>query len=195
VSLFDSKFELLSETVSNEKGYYEFDITCEEKYTVRSEMLSYDTKEGEIIIPNTSGKSVLSLALKQPVKKGTDIAKILDLEIIYFDFDKWFIREDAAIELEKVLTFMQEYPNIKVDVRSHTDSRGTHRYNEFLSDKRAHSTRIWLIDKGISASRLTARGYGETQLVNHCKDCIKCTKEEHQANRRSEFIIVSVGTE
>ncbi len=81
---------------------------------------------------------------------------------------------------------------MKIDIRSHTDSRAPFKYNEKLSDNRAKSTRAWLIAKGISASRLTAKGYGERQLVNECSDGVKCTEEQHQANRRSEFIIVEM---
>ncbi|MFJ1429606.1 OmpA family protein, partial [Capnocytophaga canimorsus] len=87
---------------------------------------------------------------------------------------------------------MQEYPNMKIDVRSHTDSRGSDSYNMALSDRRVKSTIKWLIANGISADRLTGRGYGESQLTNHCSNGVDCSKEEHQANRRSEFIIVSM---
>jgi outer membrane protein OmpA-like peptidoglycan-associated protein len=81
---------------------------------------------------------------------------------------------------------------MKIDIRSHTDSRQTIQYNDALSDGRAKSTMAWLVKNGIKASRLTAKGYGETQLVNKCSDGIQCTEAEHQANRRSEFIITSM---
>lgn len=87
---------------------------------------------------------------------------------------------------------MEEYPKMKIDIRSHTDSRASHKYNDQLSDRRAKSTLQWLIDQGIDASRLTAKGYGERQLVNQCADGVKCTEEEHQENRRSEFVIVKI---
>ena len=116
--------------------------------------------------------------------------------MIYFDLGKFFIRKDAAFELEKVLAVMQEYPKMKIDVRSHTDCRQTAQYNEALSDKRAKSTMAWLVKNGIDASRLTAKGYGESQLVNDCgcepTNQSNCTEEQHQANRRSEFIVVSM---
>ena len=87
---------------------------------------------------------------------------------------------------------MQQYPEMKIEVRSHTDSRQTANYNEKLSDKRAKATVDWLVKNGINSVRLIGNGYGESQLVNHCADGVKCTEEEHQANRRSEFIIVSM---
>jgi outer membrane protein OmpA-like peptidoglycan-associated protein len=103
--------------------------------------------------------------------------------------DKSNIREDAAIELEKILDVMVENPTIKINVKSHTDSRASFEYNEQLSERRAKSTLEWLVKNGIDAGRLTAKGYGERELVNKCSDDVPCSEEEHQANRRSEFII------
>lgn len=90
------------------------------------------------------------------------------------------------------MAVLEEYPKMKIDIRSHTDSLASHKYNDQLSDRRAKSTLQWLIDQGIDASRLTAKGYGERQLVNQCADGVKCTEEEHQENRRSEFVIVKM---
>jgi outer membrane protein OmpA-like peptidoglycan-associated protein len=87
---------------------------------------------------------------------------------------------------------MKQFPAMKVDVRSHTDSRQTSEYNSALSNLRAKATKDWLVKNGIEASRLTSKGYGESQLVNQCSDGVKCSEEEHQANRRSEFIVVSM---
>lgn len=112
--------------------------------------------------------------------------------MIYFDLGKSIVRKEAAIELEKIRQVMIQNPSMKIDVRSHTDSRQTHAYNEKLSDRRAKATVAWLVKKGIAADRITGKGYGETQLLNKCADGVKCTTEEHQANRRSEFIIVSM---
>jgi outer membrane protein OmpA-like peptidoglycan-associated protein len=128
----------------------------------------------------------------KPITVGTDLAKTLDIPMIYFDLDKSYIRKDASYELAKVLTVMQQYPAMKIEVRSHTDSRQTAAYNEKLSDRRAKATVAWLVKNGINSARLIGKGYGESQLVNPCSDGVKCSEEEHQANRRSEFIIVSM---
>lgn len=125
-----------------------------------------------------------------PYKIGEDLAKILALKPIYFDFDKYFIRSDAAMELNKVIGVMREYPSMKIDVRSHTDSRGSFEYNVALSQQRARSTVNYIVEEGgISRNRLTSRGYSESQLVNHCSDGVPCSAAAHQLNRRSEFII------
>jgi outer membrane protein OmpA-like peptidoglycan-associated protein len=114
----------------------------------------------------------------------------------FFDLDKSNIRQDAALDLEKILAVMKQYPSMKIDVRSHTDCRQTAKYNLALSDKRAKSTIAWLIKNGISPDRLTGKGYGESQLINDCgcepKNDSKCSEVEHQANRRSEFIITAM---
>ena len=81
---------------------------------------------------------------------------------------------------------------MKIDIRSFTDSRGSFKYNEKLSDRRAKSTVAWLIKNKVAMDRLTSKGYGESQLVNKCSDGVKCTEAEHQANRRSEFIITEM---
>lgn len=87
---------------------------------------------------------------------------------------------------------MKQYPTMVVDIRSHTDSRQTHQYNELLSDRRAKSTLEFMVKNGIERNRLTAKGYGETQLLNNCADGVNCSEEEHQKNRRSEFIIIKM---
>ncbi|WP_310556424.1 OmpA family protein [Flavobacterium sp.] len=195
VTLLDDKFIELQVTQSDEKGNYSFKVDCDKKYYVRGEKDEYDTKEAIVSIPNKSGKTELQLATAKKIREikvGTDLAKVLDIPIIYFDLDKSFIRRDAALELEKVLDVMELNPGITIDVRSHTDSRQTFQYNESLSDRRAKSTIAWLIKKGIKANRLKGQGYGETQLVNQCADGVECSEEEHQRNRRSEFIVVKM---
>lgn len=124
------------------------------------------------------------------IKKGDDLGKTLVLNPIYFDLDKSFIRPDAAIELNKIVAVLKKYPKIKIQVRSHTDSRAIWYYNTALSKRRAKSTRAYLIRNGIHRNRITSRGYGESRLLNKCKDYVYCTEEEHQLNRRSEFIVL-----
>uniref|UniRef100_UPI002639FD7E OmpA family protein n=1 Tax=Flavobacterium sp. TaxID=239 RepID=UPI002639FD7E len=148
---------------------------------------------------NETGKTFVPIELelgKKPVKPGDDLAKAFGIKIIYFDLDKSFIRPDAALELAKILDVMEQNPTMEIDVRSHTDCRQTAAYNAALSDRRAKSTMAWLISKGIAKNRLTGKGYGESQLVNNCgcepTNQSNCSEEQHQANRRSEFIITKL---
>ena len=195
VTLLDERFNKIAEVFADDKGYYEFEVECDTTYYVRGEKEGYETNEQKVKIPNDSGKTDLPIQLEKkikPVTIGSDLAQAFGIKEIYFDLDKWNIRPDAALELEKILDVLKQYPTMKLDIRSHTDSRASHKYNERLSDRRAKSTIQWLISNGVSADRLTGRGYGETQLVNKCKDNVKCTEAEHQLNRRSQFIITAL---
>ncbi|WP_108870392.1 OmpA family protein [Aquimarina aquimarini] len=198
VFLLDDSNNELQQTVTNAKGVYKFDLDCEKSYIIRANKVMYSPTE-VILATNT----VLEHEYNQPlqlnkggladkeVKPGDDLAKLLDLEVIYFDLNKSFIRSDAEIELQKIIAALKEYPKLKIDVRSHTDSRANDKYNMYLSEKRAKSTVKYIIEKGgIDKSRVTGKGYGETALVNKCKDGVPCSNDEHQLNRRSEFIIV-----
>ncbi|WLD23598.1 OmpA family protein [Flavobacterium dauae] len=168
---------------------------CGDIYHIKAEKEGYVTQEIKVTLPNESGITEAEIILepaKIPLKPGDDLFKALNLNPIYFDLDKYYIRPDAALELAKVYAVLEEYPTMKIDIRSHTDSRQTHKYNETLSSNRAKSTAEWLISNGINRNRLTWKGYGETQLVNGCADGVDCSEAEHQMNRRSEFIIVEM---
>ena len=115
--------------------------------------------------------------------------KEITLENIYYDFDKWDIRKDAQPTLNELATTLLQNPEIRIELASHTDCRGNSRYNEDLSQKRAQSAVDYLITKGISEDRLSAKGYGENQPAIDCA-CTRCTEAEHQDNRRTTFKIV-----
>jgi outer membrane protein OmpA-like peptidoglycan-associated protein len=192
VSLFDAKFKLLTTYLSDINGHYNFEVDCENDYYIRAEKVEYTTFEKRINILNETGKTEIPIQLEKTIKEvknGDDLAKKFGIKIIYFDLDKSNIREDAAIELEKILDVMVENPTIKINIKSHTDSRASFEYNDQLSERRAKSTLEWLVKNGIDTGRLTAKGYGERELVNKCSDDVPCSEDEHQANRRSEFII------
>jgi peptidoglycan-associated lipoprotein len=118
-----------------------------------------------------------------------EVNKVVVMENIYYDFDKWAIREDARTDLDWLAGIMKQN-DIRVELGAHTDSRGSNRYNEKLSQRRAESAVNYLVSMGIDASRLEAKGYGELELVNRCSNGISCTPAEHQANRRTEFKII-----
>jgi len=114
------------------------------------------------------------------------------LDNIFYDLDKSNIREDAAIELNKLVLVMESNPGLKIELSSHTDSRGSDAYNLALSQRRAKSAVAFIISKGISKDRIVARGYGETKLINRCSNGVKCSKAEHQANRRTEVKVLEM---
>jgi outer membrane protein OmpA-like peptidoglycan-associated protein/tetratricopeptide (TPR) repeat protein len=116
--------------------------------------------------------------------------KAFTLENIYYDLDKWYIRPDAQPSLDYLVSVMKENP-VSIELGSHTDSRASDAYNLELSQKRAESAVRYIVLQGVNPARITARGYGETQLVNRCSNGVQCTDMEHQMNRRTEFRVVS----
>lgn len=119
---------------------------------------------------------------------GQDIIPI-DGSKIYFDFDKATIKPESKPVLDSVVTYMNDYPNIKVKVESHADARGSDKYNMDLSKRRAASTVKYLVENGIDKSRLTSEGYGESRPVNDCTEPNMCTEEQYAKNRRSNFVV------
>ncbi len=119
------------------------------------------------------------------------INQTFKIDNIYYDFDKYNIRADAKPELDKLVQILKEN-NINVELGSHTDSRGTVKYNEKLSQNRAESVVKYIIASGIDSSRIEAHAYGEQQLINKCADGVNCAPAEHQANRRTEFKVTSI---
>ena len=196
LQLFDDNFNKIKETTSDAEGKYEFtEVECGKKYYVRASLEEYTTKEVPVTIGKETGKTELNIELKSEgckVKIGDDLADCFKINIIYFDLDKWNIRPDAAIDLAKLLDVLEQNPSMKINIRSHTDSRASDKYNDVLSKNRAKSTKDWLIKNGIAASRLTSEGLGEKELVNKCSDGVECSEAEHQLNRRSEFIITAL---
>ncbi len=196
VMVMDANNNKVDQLVTKANGKYVFKLECGKQYFVRTEKEDYSSDEDLFTTPTQSDFLDVPLAMvneKIQIVDCDDIAPLLNIKDIYFDFDRFNIRPDAALELSKILAFMELYPQTSVEIRSHTDSRAPDAYNDVLSEKRAQSTRKWLIEKGINASRLTAKGYGERQLVNNCSNGVDCTPEEHQLNRRSEFIVTGLG--
>jgi outer membrane protein OmpA-like peptidoglycan-associated protein/tetratricopeptide (TPR) repeat protein len=195
VILLDSNFQQILEVVTGKEGRYTFEVACIKNYYIRVLKQDFETNESEIKIGSSKDKYELDVKLEKQIKKiqvGTDLAKILDIPFIYFDLNQSFITPEAKFELEKVLAVMTQYPKMKIDVRSHTDSRENKNYNLILSNKRAKATIEWFVKRGISNQRISGRGYGESHLVNQCSDNVKCSEEEHKINRRSEFVVLSI---
>ena len=189
VSLMDEELKLVDSTIVGEDAKYNFTVDCDKQYTLRAVKTEYTPEEEVVKTPNNTGSIAVPFRLKLIGCPPEDLGCRLTLEPIYFDYDRFNIRPDAEIELAKILAAMREYTELIIHIESHTDSRAEDLYNELLSEKRAQSTLNWLVDQGIDSSRLSAQGYGETQLVNGCSNEVECTEEEHQLNRRSMFII------
>jgi outer membrane protein OmpA-like peptidoglycan-associated protein len=190
VELRSNTGEVVESTVaSQEDASYVFNTAlCDSSYVVVGMHKGYLNDEKIANTLNDVDTDALVLDLNLP---DQFVSNKVNIKTIYFDFDKFNIRPDAAKELDKVVQVMNEYPNLLIEAGSHTDSRGKDAYNQKLSEKRAKSTVDYIVSKGIDVSRITYKGYGETQLVNNCSNGTKCSPEEHQLNRRTEFKIAN----
>ncbi len=185
--------EILDEAFTNEDGAFRFRVYAEEEYNIIGEKTDYFTSRKKF---STVNKSVDKEDLKDFITNVTFQAEIMMeriilekpivLENIYYDLDKASIREDAALVLDSLVTIMNDNPNIYVELGSHTDVRADDAYNLDLSFRRAKAAVQYMINNGIDAMRITAKGYGESELVVEDAQ----TEEEHQRNRRTEFKVL-----
>lgn len=196
VTVKDSLFNVIAEVKTDEEGKYEVKIPCDQKVEVTFSKDKYISKtipqeigtvDGEYITLDVELDKLEDLIVKD---ERTGMEKI-KLDPIYFEFNKWDITPEAEVVLAKALEVMAIFPEMVIKIESHTDSRGRDAYNMELSDKRAKATQAYLYSKGIATERIeSAIGYGESRLLNECKDGVKCTEEQHNINRRSDFIII-----
>ncbi len=203
-------------TISDANGNYTFScLPCRCEFLLIGEKNYFKTANAEtntlkdgcelggIITQNlvfTLGEDEPATSNQQPVTSpptgnpqpiDLTVGNTIELKNIYYDFDKYYIRAGSAESLDWVVRLMQKYPSLVLELTSHTDARGTTNYNNWLSRKRAKSAVKYITDRGVSQFRLQAKGYGETQLRNHCEDDEYCTEEEHQYNRRTEIRVLA----
>ncbi len=192
IKVINENNEDILTVITNSKGEYNIEVDCNKGNFIRALMDGYVPSEEYIKISDGKPLQIDFYLERDTVTAGLgdDLAKLLQLSTIYFDLDKYDVRKDAEIEIQKVIVAMEKFPSLRIKVNSHTDSRGKDSYNLWLSQKRAESTVNYMISQGISKERLQGEGFGETRLVNKCKNGTKCSVKEHQLNRRSEFIIL-----
>lgn len=195
VTLLDNNNRKIKEMESAEDGSFVFeDLEGNTKYVIHTEKETFFDDETLVETEdNTMVATTIKMRKLEDLIRIEDGIKKLKTEMIYFDFDKSYIRTDASNELDKVVEVMHAYPKMVIKIESHTDVRGNNAYNKLLSDRRAKSTRDYLVASGIDADRIeSAIGYGEERLINECGDGVRCSAEKHELNRRSEIIIVKM---
>lgn len=159
-------------------------------YLIKATKESYFSDCISVVAPQNPSKDTLS-SVRYLYLERLKLSATIQVENLLYDLDKYFIRPDAAHVLDNLAKYLKQYPNLRIELGSHTDSRGSDAYNLKLSDNRAKSAVEYLINKqNINARGIRHRGYGETRLVNKCKNGVKCSESEHQANRRTEVKIV-----
>jgi outer membrane protein OmpA-like peptidoglycan-associated protein len=189
VIIYDHLRNIVAKQDSKLDGGFCFQLNQPSDYSLHGAKVGYYPDTSQIVAEDWKAKDTIYVALYlDPLfEKG----KTFRLRPIYYNFDKYNIRPDAALVLEELLQTLHENPNLKIELASHTDCRGTTEYNENLSQKRAQSVVDYLVSKGIARDRMIAKGYGESRLINRCKDGEKCSEAEHQENRRTEFTVLS----
>ena len=190
VQLIKSSSRMAQETVTGPDGRFSFILDPNATYTVKVVKPGYLAKSK--IITTAGLRPGKQLQIDDLFLAPIRLNQIIEIPNVYYDLGKWNIRPDAAEELDKVVEFLNENDGIVVELSSHTDSRGSSEANLELSQKRAQSAVDYIVSKGIDLDRIVAKGYGETQLKNGCKDGVRCSEAEHQINRRTEIKVVAI---
>ena len=177
------------------EGNFVFDLKKNQDYMIVLEAPGYFTKRADISTKDMAPgvidvNKIMNLAMEEIKKDAT-----IEIPNIYYDLGKATIRKDAAVELDKVVEFLNDNPMISIELGSHSDSRGGARMNQSLSQRRAESAVAYIIKHGVAKNRITAKGYGESKLKNKCKDGVKCSEKMHQENRRTEIRITKIKTD
>ncbi|MND37082.1 Outer membrane protein P5 precursor [compost metagenome] len=174
--------------ITDDRGRFGFELKPGEECSVKAEKEGFlsDHKNGLKYVKLQESPSVVILQLDSII-----LNKAIKLEHIYYDSGKWNLKPKSKTELNKLVALLTENPTIKIELSSHTDSRSSDKANLILSQKRAKTAVDYIISKGIAKDRLVAKGYGETKLLNKCKNGVKCSNAAHQMNRRTEIAILS----
>lgn len=197
IEILDEKNNVIATIETNSEGEFVTAVDSFKNHIVKVSKEGYDSTD--TFIPVGVDEEELNLGLtknevaveaESETTDGTNLAEVLHINKIYYDYNSASIRSEAIVELEKIVAVMKKHNRIKVEIRSYSDSRGTAAYNLKLSSQRANSVVNYLVNKGIDRSRLKNRGYGEAQLINDCGNDTPCTEAQHQINRRTEFIII-----
>ena len=195
VYLKDLNDEKIDSILVGDTATFRFEALCKKRYKVTGEKAFFIPAYRIFDTPGSSGITDVKLALeiKSDFVYADSGELMLKINPIYFDFDRSTIRTDASLALERVISMMKKYPLLILKATSHTDSRGNDSYNMLLSKRRANATVKYLVSKGIDASRIAVQSYGETRPVNECLSEEKCADEAHQLNRRTQFVIKTMG--
>jgi len=189
VSLKAEDQTLIAKKLSNDSGAFTFEIKPDMEYKLIGQKTTYYSDSLVFHTRNLKVSDTVRVTLH--LEPLFEIGKKFVLQDIYYDFDQSNIRSDAAAILNEVMRIMRSNPTLKIELSSHTDSRGSDNYNMKLSHRRAQSAVDYLVSRGIARDRMQAKGYGESQLMNNCSNGMRCSGEAHQENRRTEIRVLA----
>ncbi len=187
VSILDDKNNIISTIKANNKGEVSYTVDCEKTYTIQAIKDGFESNSFAVIASNKKGGIIKIDAVLMPISEIIT-EKEVKLKPIFFEYNNSNITQQGAFELDKLVQIMKNNEKLIIFVKSHTDNRGTDEFNLLLSDKRVKATIQYVISNGIDPNRISGKGFGETEPKVDCKE--NCTEEEHEQNRRSEFLIV-----
>lgn len=191
IILKDEDDNEIARTVTTEDATYSFNVVPFESYSISTYKDGFKDASVEFIANRgnkTTYRKDIELHTTEPVIAEVENEMRIVLENIYFDFNKYNVKEESFISLNKVIKVLKEHPEMKLAINAHTDNKGRDSYNLNLSKKRAASAVKYLINNGISKNRLISKGFGETKPLIDCRN--KCSNDDLQANRRVEFVIL-----
>jgi outer membrane protein OmpA-like peptidoglycan-associated protein/tetratricopeptide (TPR) repeat protein len=186
VVLSDGQGQEVGRVTTDATGHYHFPLDRDSDYRLAAEKEGFFKQTARITTKGKPSAIIYTDFRLYPLK----VDQVVRLDNIFYDYNKWNIRPDAAMELDKLVQTLEDNPTVRIELSSHTDCRGKDAYNLSLSEKRAKSAVEYLISKGISKTRLVSKGYGESKPTETCV-CEKCSEEQHQRNRRTEFKVLS----
>ncbi|MCP4884775.1 MAG: OmpA family protein [Flavobacteriales bacterium] len=220
VAIKDADGNVVEEVVVDEEGMFELPAYCDTSYKLEGSKEGYTTQSKSLTTSMEADKKLKLLillgtgeileqmepvlavvedkpegmpeVLPEEIVKVRPSTYVVNIEPIYFELNSSYLNKEAMKELDKVVDLMSKYPEMIIESGSHTDSRGIIGYNTWLSTRRASSTVNYILEKGVDASRITGKGYGESQLINGCADGVDCTEAQHAMNRRTEFVIIKM---
>ncbi len=197
VTVTDTETSQQVTLISDNRGAVEYCLECDKVYAIvasqNGQISEFTTVSTS---PCTKNKGVATTLYLEPTLGGGGAlvaGTVIQLPNIYFNFNDATLRPDAKQDLDAVVAFLGKFPNIDLELASHTDSRGPDSYNKELSQKRSDNTVAYLISQGVPNNRIVAKGYGEEQVTNRCVNGVRCKEAEHQKNRRTEVVITNVG--
>lgn len=189
VTLKNSSLGEQKNTITNNKGEFIFNVKQQSIYQIFGKKGGYFSQIEEVNTKEFNRNTTLFIKLEICMNEA-ECGKAIKLNNIYYDFNKENLRAESYPELNKLVQFLNDNPEVSIELYSHTDSRGTDAYNQKLSQGRANSVVDYLKSKGITGARLKGIGFGESKLLNRCADNVNCTEEEHQINRRTEVKVI-----
>ncbi|WP_146870451.1 OmpA family protein, partial [Flavobacterium branchiophilum] len=186
VAILDDRKNIIATQTTNEKGEVSYKVECEKTYVIQASKEGFESNTFAVAKVSKASKAKIDAALN-PIEHIITPTEVV-LNPIFFEYNKSNITQEGAFELDKLVEAMKSNDKLVVFVKSHTDNRGGDVFNMNLSDRRAKATVQYVLSKGIAESRISGKGFGESEPKVDCKDT--CTEEDHAQNRRSEFLIV-----